>query len=220
MKILENIWQVGGEAFSAAGDAAVYLLADGDKAVLIDAGTGYGHKKVLANISRCLPSSAVIETIFLTHCHFDHTGGAEKLRKEYGLKIIAHELDAGFLEKGDNDVTAASWYNASLSGLTIDHKIKTDKETFKIGGTELKAIHWPGHSPGSIVLLMQKSGKKIVFGQDVHGPLHPSLLSNREEYLISLNMLMGLDADILCEGHYGVIEGKEEVRTFIAQFAS
>ncbi len=96
--------------------------------------------------------------------------------------------------------------------------MKIFKNIWQVGGTELKAIHWPGHSPGSIILVIEKDGKKIVFGQDVHGQLHPSLLSNREDYLISLNMLMELDADILCEGHYGVIKGKEKVKRFITQF--
>lgn len=218
MRIFENIWQVGGEGCSSPDDAAIYLVADEDKAVLIDAGTGRGYKQVVANISKCLPAEVSVERLFLTHCHFDHTGGAADLKKEYGLKIIAHKLDACFLEKGDDEVTAASWYNAALSPLDVDYKIGADSETFKIGAVDIKAFHWPGHSPGSIILLMERFGKRIVFGQDVHGPLHPSLLSNRDDYLISLNMIMELEADILCEGHYGVIEGKEEVRRFIAQF--
>ena len=203
---------------SASGDAAVYLVADRDRAVLIDAGTGAGHDRVVENISACLPEAASIENLFLTHCHYDHTGGAEKLRESYHLKVIAHEQDAVFLEKGDNTVTAASWYGASLIPFTVDHKINRDTETFRIGETELQTIHWPGHSPGSIILMLERAGKKIVFGQDVHGPLHPSLLSNREDYLFSLNRLKTLEADILCEGHYGIIKGKEEVKRFISQF--
>ena len=174
----------------------------------------------MANISKCLSSEVSVEQLFLTHCHFDHTGGANNLKKEYGLRVVAHKLDAGFMEKGDNEVTAASWYNAAFSPLDVDYIIKTDTEGFKIGSIDIKAFHWPGHSPGSIILLMERCGKKIVFGQDVHGPLHPSLLSSRDDYLVSLNMLMALEADILCEGHYGVIKGKEDVRRFIAQFVS
>jgi hypothetical protein len=33
-----------------------------------------------------------------------------------------------------------------------------------------------------------------------------------------LKLLISLKADILCEGHYGVIRGKEEVKDFIASF--
>ncbi len=65
---------------------------------------------------------------------------------------------------------------------------------------------------------MFSQGLKVVFAQDVHGPLHPSLLSSREDYLDSLQRLLDLDADILCEGHFGIFRGKEAVRDFIRQF--
>ncbi|MEA3273835.1 MAG: hypothetical protein U9Q81_00740 [Pseudomonadota bacterium] len=52
----------------------------------------------------------------------------------------------------------------------------------------------------------------------MHGPLHPSLLSSREDYLGSLQRLLELNADILCEGHFGIFRGKKAVRDFIRQF--
>jgi glyoxylase-like metal-dependent hydrolase (beta-lactamase superfamily II) len=58
----------------------------------------------------------------------------------------------------------------------------------------------------------------VLFAQDVHGPLAPSLLSNEADYQRSLRRLRDLDADILCEGHYGVFEGREEARRFIESF--
>ncbi len=133
-----------------------------------------------------------IKYLFLTHCHFDHTGGADALRREFGCSIVAHEQDAVFLETGDSEVTAASWYQAKLTKFRIDHKIKAGKETFSVGNGSITALHAPGHSPGSMVLLTESRGQKVLFGQDVHGPLHPSLLSNREDYIASLAMLRGL----------------------------
>jgi glyoxylase-like metal-dependent hydrolase (beta-lactamase superfamily II) len=82
----------------------------------------------------------------------------------------------------------------------------------------IEALHIPGHSPGSLVYVTESEGKRVLFGQDVHGPLDASLLSNLEDYLESLRFLLALDADILCEGHYGVIRGKAEVADFIRSF--
>ena len=45
-----------------------------------------------------------------------------------------------------------------------------------------------------------------------------SLLSDAETYRQSLNLLLSLEADILCEGHYGVFRGKREVADFIGSF--
>jgi hypothetical protein len=44
-------------------------------------------------------------------------------------------------------------------------------------------MHVPGHLPRSLVYVTVSQGKKIIFGQDVHGPLDASLLPNREDYL-------------------------------------
>jgi glyoxylase-like metal-dependent hydrolase (beta-lactamase superfamily II) len=56
---------------------------------------------------------------------------------------------------------------------------------------------------------------KALFVQDVHGPIHPGLKSNAEDYQRSLKLMLDLDADILCEGHYGIFRGRERVDEFI-----
>jgi glyoxylase-like metal-dependent hydrolase (beta-lactamase superfamily II) len=220
MKITDTIWQVGGDSLSAAGDGAVYLALFGAQAVLIDAGCGHGHTKIVANIKQIISLAVPIKYLFLTHCHFDHTGGADALRREFGCSIVAHEQDAVFLETGDSEVTAASWYQASLTKFRINHKMQGSRETFSIGNGSITALHAPGHSPGSMVLLTESRGQRVLFGQDVHGPLHPSLLSNHENYIASLTMLLGLEADILCEGHLGIYRGRDTVRRFIQSFIS
>ena len=69
-----------------------------------------------------------------------------------------------------------------------------------------------------VVYLLESAGLKVLFGQDVHGPLHPSLKSDRMAYYHSLQRMIDLKADILCEGHFGVIEGVDQVRHFIQQY--
>ena len=61
-------------------------------------------------------------------------------------------------------------------------------------------------------------GHKVLFGQDVHGPLDPSFFSNREHYRQSLQLMLDLNADILCEGHLGVYEGAKRVKSFIQSY--
>ena len=218
MKILENLWQVGGAEYTSVEDAAIYLIRFGPKAALIDAGCGGAHEDLANNIAEVLPSDIEIEYLFLTHCHYDHSGGAEAVRDQFGCRIVAHELDAAFLENGDSTVTAATWYGAEMKPLKIDYKIKAKEETFQFGNGRLVAHHCPGHSPGSVVYLTELDTNLVLFGQDVHGPLDASFLSNRLDYKRSLEFLIGLDADILCEGHFGVIEGADQVRRFIQQY--
>lgn len=217
-QITGEIFQVGGDAFSAPDDAAIYLLYFGKQAALVDAGCGGAVRKVLANIQACKVPLNAITYLLITHCHFDHTGGAKALRDKIGCRIVAHELDARFLEHGNAEVTAASWYGREMEPLAVDMKLTGARQQIELGGRTIEALHIPGHSPGSVVYLTQSEGRKVLFAQDVHGPLHPSLLSNREDYLQSLDLLLSLEADILCEGHYGVFHGKREVAGFIRQF--
>jgi glyoxylase-like metal-dependent hydrolase (beta-lactamase superfamily II) len=218
MEIVQNLWQVGGGNLTAPEDAAIYLVRFGQQAALIDSGCGFGHDRLVDNISTALPPDIEIPYLFLTHCHYDHVGGGAALREHYGCRIVAHQLDAVYLEEGDNSVTAASWYGTKMHPLAIDHKMEGQKEIFRIGNGEVLAYHCPGHSPGSLVYLAQIEDQKVLFGQDVHGPLDPSLLSNREDYIRSLKFMITLNADILCEGHFGVYKGKKNIENFIRSF--
>lgn len=214
-RVTDNIFQVGGSNLSNISDAAVYLIRSGKTAALVDAGTGRAKDKIIENITATGIALTDIGYLFLTHCHYDHTGGADELRRASGCRIVCHELDAIYLETGDQDVTAASWYRDSISPFSIDIKLSCYESEFQLDEMELRYFHIPGHSPGSAALTALSDGMIVLFGQDVHGPLNDSLLSNRADYVRSLEYLASLNADILCEGHFGVIRGKDEVRDFI-----
>jgi glyoxylase-like metal-dependent hydrolase (beta-lactamase superfamily II) len=218
MKITREVWQVGGGSLTAVEDAAIYLICFDKQAALIDAGTGKAHDRLVLNIEKCGVSASQIEYLFLTHCHYDHTGGAQMVRDEFGCEIVAHELDAVYLERGDSEVTGARWYGAEMHPFQVNHKITGQQESFSLGARIVQSIHTPGHSPGSVVYLTESDGLRILFGQDIHGPLDPSLLSNREDYLNSLRFLLTLDIDILCEGHFGIFKGRGEINEYIQSF--
>jgi len=218
VKITEEIFQVGGGGLTSPGDAAIYLLHFGDEAVLVDAGCGGAETRLFKNIQESGVQPHQIKTLLITHCHYDHIGGIEEIRNRTHCTVVAHELDALYMEKGDNAVTAATWYGASIAPIQVDLKWSGSRKDLELGNRKIIALHAPGHSPGSAVYVTESEGLKVLFGQDVHGPLDASLLSNKTDYLRSLEMLMALEADILCEGHYGIIRGKEVVQRFIASF--
>ncbi|MCK4239354.1 MAG: Zn-dependent hydrolase, partial [Candidatus Lokiarchaeota archaeon] len=78
-----------------------------------------------------------------------------------------------------------------------------------------KSIHTPGHTPGSISIYVKLRDKGVLFGQDIHGPFMESFGSNLEDYQKSMQKLLDLNADILCEGHFGVFKPAEKVRKYI-----
>lgn len=218
LEITSEIFQVGGAGYTASEDAASYLICFNGKSALVDAGCGNRLDKLYANISECNVDPMSIEYLLITHCHYDHTGGAANVRDDLSCKTVAHKLDAPYLEKGDNTVTAASWYGSRIKPFTVDQQLSGKKTDIRLGNKKITAIHTPGHSPGSLVFLTESDGKKVLFGQDVHGPLDADLKSNRKDYIASLKKMISLNADILCEGHFGIYFGEKKIRKFIQSF--
>ncbi len=218
MKITSQVHAIGGSSLSHPSDASVYLFASGGEGAVIDAGTGLGHAQVIENIKKVLPDLSSIRYLFITHCHYDHTGGANALRRATGCALVAHEEGRWFLESGDSEVTAASWYGSVMPPTPVDIGVDGPSRSFTVGDSELVFHHTPGHSPDSSVITVRSDGKLVLFGQDVHGPLHDQLRSVRSDYQAMLRFLLSLEADILCEGHFGVFTERDRVKKFISSF--
>ncbi|HMV04920.1 MAG TPA: MBL fold metallo-hydrolase [Accumulibacter sp.] len=74
--ITPEVYQVGGAGLTHANDAAIYLVAVSGGAALIDAGCGRGSDLLLLNLEAAGVAPDEIDFLLLTHCHYDHTGGA------------------------------------------------------------------------------------------------------------------------------------------------
>lgn len=105
-----------------------------------------------------------------------------------------------------------------MAPLAVDWKLDQPQTTITIGNGEVNALQWPGHSPGSVVYYTELDGQRVLFGQDVRGLIHPTLMSDETAYQSSLQNLLDLDADRLLEGHFGILRGKKEIRRFINSY--
>jgi len=214
MKVCDSVYLVGGSDLSHPGDCLVYALDLGEL-VLVDCGAGPGWPRIRDNIKSEGLDPESVHTLILTHGHVDHIGAAKQIVKETGCRVVAHALDAPYIESGDPKFTASSWYGIKLPKVKIDHVFSGESETLSFSGGELEMIHTPGHTPGSFVVLLRREKKKVLFGQDIHGPFSPEFDSDLEEWRKSMRKLLELEADILCEGHFGVYRPAEAVRTYI-----
>jgi glyoxylase-like metal-dependent hydrolase (beta-lactamase superfamily II) len=61
-------------------------------------------------------------------------------------------------------------------------------------------------------------GKKVLFGQDIHGPFNQAWGSDLDQWKKSMQKLLDLEADILCEGHLGIYSPAAEVRRYIESY--
>lgn len=216
-KIEDGVYLIGGSDISDSRDCSVYLLDLGEL-VMIDTGTGQGMGMIISNIRYFGLDPAKLSTVILTHCHIDHVGGAQELKRQYGVRIIMHELDAAVVEKGDAKMTAAHWYGVPFAPLKIDRRLSGKEERLVLGGQEVVFLHTPGHTPGSISVYLDKGGKRILFGQDIHGPFMAEFGSNLDHWQTSMENLLDLKADVLCEGHFGIYRPSKRVTDYIERY--
>jgi glyoxylase-like metal-dependent hydrolase (beta-lactamase superfamily II) len=132
--------------------------------------------------------------------------------------VIVHELDAAAMESGDPVKTAAEWYNLSFPPTPVDYQLSEVREVLKFSRGELLCLHTPGHTPGSISVILDYDGKRVLFGQDIHGPFSDSFGSDLAAWKKSMEVLLGLQADILCEGHFGIYRPEAEVKRYIQNY--
>jgi glyoxylase-like metal-dependent hydrolase (beta-lactamase superfamily II) len=216
-EVHDGVYLVGSPNLTSPEDCCVYLVDLGDL-VLIDAGAGKSLPAILENVESLDLQGKELSAVIATHCHFDHVGGIPRLRKQTGCQVIAHELDAGPMEEGDPVRTAAEWYQATFPRTPVDYKLSEVREVLKFEKGELLCLHTPGHTPGSIAVILDRDGKRVLFGQDIHGPFADSFGSDLVAWRKSMEILIGLKADILCEGHFGIYKPEQEVEKFIQNY--
>jgi glyoxylase-like metal-dependent hydrolase (beta-lactamase superfamily II) len=217
-EIINGVYLIGGSGITSADDAAIYLIDFAGDLVLIDAGAGRSSSQIVRNIEMLGLNPANLSHLILTHCHIDHIGSAPFFKEQYGTKILIHELDAQAVESGDSRKTAANWYGTTFPPTAVDRKLQGEHEILKFGEEEMHCLHTPGHTPGSISLYLDRGGKRVLFGQDIHGPFHKDFGSDIQSWKKSMQTLLDLDADILCEGHFGIFQPQKRVRGYIERY--
>ena len=148
------------------------------------------------------PFKDQINTIVLTHCHFDHTARVKEIAHMCKAKVAIHKNDVrGLLE---DTLSLSMHFGARSPGIAPD--IVLTEGDF-IG--DLRVLHTPGHTPGSICLLAEKDlvlfSGDTVFSDGCFGRYDfPG--GSRIELARSLDRLALLDVVGLYPGHGEPVE--------------
>lgn len=92
--------------------------------------------------------------ILLTHCHFDHIGGAKTLGSKFNVKIAIGKDDNEGLSNGD--ISMSNRFHAKVAPFSADIKFEGD-EVFKIGDITVKVINTSGHTVGGVSYLVEEA---------------------------------------------------------------
>lgn len=149
-----------------AGRSNVFLVVSGKTNIIIDTGISHSWKKLQRNLLRM--NITDVSYLVLTHTHFDHTQNAARLKEKYGLKVMVHETEAGYLASGNDNVPGGT---TMISGFLVKKFARIFSKTFRYNtcepdiiidhfydltpaGIKGYVLHTPGHTDGSVSIII------------------------------------------------------------------
>jgi glyoxylase-like metal-dependent hydrolase (beta-lactamase superfamily II) len=150
-------------------------------------------------IDRITISGAVPAMIINTHCHYDHIGAVEKLRKKFNIPFLVHELEKEYSTDPSKNYSAMSGKNISIE----PDGTFTEGDILKAGSIDIEVIHTPGHTLGSCCF---RAGHILISGDtlfagsvgraDLYGGNEKTLTESIKEKLMRLD-----DDTVVIPGH-------------------
>lgn len=147
--------------------ANCYLVSgDGDHAVVVDPGIQAfpAARQVVAETG--LTPVAVL----LTHGHVDHAGDAHLVAAEYDVPVHCHSADHPMLTEpalGLGSAFTALLRQWGVDVLPAPSQLHEHPEAQSVAGLTIRAVHLPGHTPGSVVLGVSDAAEEVWFTGDV-----------------------------------------------------
>lgn len=106
--------------------------------------------------------------ILITHTHMDHLGALSELKSELGVPVAVHPFDAKSLSSPPEILLG-------------------DGDTVSFGRIELRVLHTPGHTPGSLCFL---TGNYLISG-DTLFPGGPGKTGSPAQLRMIIESIMG-----------------------------
>jgi len=135
-----------------------YILGDPEtgEAVVIDPGDDIERVQEVLRQHQLRP-----KYIVATHAHIDHVGGIEKLARSSGAAVMMHSEDVPLYQ---NLALQAAWLGMRPPKTMEIDQLLREGDRLRWGALELEVLHTPGHSPGSLSLLVPGEGLRLFSG--------------------------------------------------------
>jgi hydroxyacylglutathione hydrolase len=120
------------------------------EAIVIDPGDDVGA--ILEAIAR---HRLKVRNILITHSHIDHVIGLKKMREATGAPVLMHKADLDLYQQMEMQ---AEWIQWPTPELTEVDDFLAEGKSIKWGNYELRVMHTPGHTKGSVCLYLPREG--------------------------------------------------------------
>lgn len=162
-------------------NVSAYLIYRPGEAILVDSGKPGSAESILKKLEGLGVDPGMLRLLVLTHEHYDHAGSAGRLKELTGCKVLIHRAAAHRLRKGYTPIPAGTrWKAKLLVGLgrivarrlmkypgTEPDLVVDDIFDLSAYGFPGKVIHTPGHTFGSMIVLME--GGELIAGDTLFG---------------------------------------------------
>ena len=136
-------------------NCSLIICEETKKAAIVDPGGDV--ERILSIVEK---QAVTVEKVILTHGHLDHVGGTEAVANRLNVPIIGPEKeDLFWLEQ--LEAQSQRFGFPPHSSFTPTAWLE-ENEIVEVGNIKLKVLHIPGHTPGHVALLDEKSQQVIV----------------------------------------------------------
>ena len=135
----------------------VYLIYGTNGVFLIDTGVASAETAIFDYIRKTERRVEDISMIIQTHSHPDHIGATRTIKGETACAVAMHPAEKHWLENVQlqAEERPIPGFDSLVSGPVAVNRLLEDGEVFDLGcGLKLKIFHTPGHSKGSISILL------------------------------------------------------------------